>query len=173
MTEREFLIEADANDHRPLLWLALELTGASEFPVGEFGSGMDSTNYLRHYCQKRERVFYSYDNHKEWGERWGSEYVTDWLNPDLYKRSSVVLVDQGPAEDRHQSIFMLKELADIIIVHDVEPWNAVSYQLYKIWNLFKYRVFLKGENIWTAALSNKFDLTKYNNHLVGQFKLEI
>lgn len=171
MSEEEFLITATADSHRPLLWLSMKLTEESKLPVGEFGSGFGSTNYLRHHCQDKERGFYSYDNHKEWGERWGSQFVTDWLNTDLYKPSSVVLVDQGPAEDRHQSVFMLKDIADIIIIHDTEPINSGSYQLYKIWNFFKYRINLKSGKIWTSALSNKIDLTKHTS--VANFNFEL
>lgn len=173
MTEREFLIEATADSHRPLLWFALELTDGDNDPVGEFGSGIDSTNYLRFYCQYRERMFYSYDNHKKWGDRWGSKFVDDWLDPVLYRKSSVVLIDQGPAEERHHSIWMLRNDAKILVVHDTEPVNSNSYQLFKIWSFFKYRINLRGPNIWTAALSNHIDLTKFDQTLIGNFKLEI
>ena len=174
MTEDECLVGAGGGDnHLPLLWFSLELTKDSKLPVGEFGSGGGSTPYLRQYCKDDGREFYTYENNKVWGEKWGSTFVSSWLEQDLYRKSSVVLIDQGPAEDRHISIGMLVDKAVIIVVHDVEPENANSYMLHLIWHLFKYRILVKGPKIWTAALSNHIDLTRYDQTLIGNYKIEI
>jgi hypothetical protein len=173
MNIEEFLFAENGNNHRPLMWLALELTKGSKLPVGEFGSGHGSTTWLRHYCKDDGREFYSYDNNPEWGDQFGSQYTSNWDDPRLYRDSSVVLIDQGPADARKDSIRFLVNKADIIVVHDAEEEPNNNYHLHEIWHLFKYRVRLKGPKIWTAALSKKIDLTKYANTFVGEFKIEL
>lgn len=174
MTRDEFLYNSDdGNTHRVLLWLALNLTSTSALPVGEFGAGYDSTPYLRMYCSFTGRKFYSYDNNPEWANQWDAEVVTDWLSPELYKESSVVLIDQNPGDDRRHSAYMLRDKAMILVIHDAEPANNHSYHLDEVDHVFKYKVCTKGPKIWTIALSNKINLNKHAGEQIGNIKIEL
>jgi hypothetical protein len=174
MTQGKFLENVtDATNHRPLLWLALELTKDSKNPVAEFGAGYGSTPYLIEYCKDANREFYSFDSNYEWALKWQSEFAESWLEPRLYQKYSVALIDQAPGEYRKESIKILKDDADIIVIHDAEPDYSMGYELETIWHLFKYRIITKGDKIWTAALSNKIDLTQHANTSILNFKIEI
>lgn len=175
MEEKDFinikeLIEGE--NHRPLLWFALELTKDSDKPVAEFGAGNGSTPYLRQFCLEAGREFISYENNIEWGQKWQSQIVSNWLSPELYKPYSVVLIDQAPGEYRKESIRLLKDLADVIVIHDSEPVEAHGYALHEIWDLFKYKVVTKGQKIWTTALSNTIGFTPCEGMLIGNHLIE-
>lgn len=174
MLKSEFLHDIQpAWNHRSLLWLALELTQNDMNPIGEFGAGSGSTPFLQKYCQDANRNFISYDSNKGWAEQWGASFVNDWNQEELYVPYSVVLIDQAPGEYRHISMVKLKDLASIIVVHDAEPDYSMGYRLEEIWGHFKYRVFHKGEKIWSAAISNSIDLTKHDGTFIENFKIEI
>lgn len=173
MKQQEFLEGvSDPDNHRPLLWLAFELTKESKLPVAEFGAGYGSTKYLRQYCNDEKREFVSFDSNAEWAKQWSSIHTDNWLDPNLYKKYSVVLIDQAPGEYRHESMKILKEDAEIIVVHDAEPDYSMGYRLEEIWHLFKYRVFVKGEKIWSAAVSNHINLEEKTGQSIGNFKIE-
>ena|ERR1700760_152961 len=171
MTKEVFLKEVSGwNNHLPLLWLALEETKGSVLPVIEFGSGMGSTPYLRQYCQEAGREFNTYDGHKEWAEQMNSTLVTDWGTADIYKDSSVILVDNAPGEIRHEIMAIMKNRALIVVVHDSEA-EATGYMLDKVWPLYKYRVNLTGGNTWASAVSNTIDLSIFEGQQFGEYKV--
>lgn len=173
MTKEQFLKDvSEWNNHLPLLWLALEATIRNPYPVIEYGSGLGSTNYLRQYCLQNHREFISYDNNREWAEQMGSNLITNWSNADIYKRSSVILVDNAPGEMRHEIMAIMKDRADIIIVHDSEP-NGKGYMLDKVWPLYRYRIDLTGGNTWASAVSNSIDLSIFVGQIFGEYKVTI
>lgn len=172
MTQEDFIKDVGSWDnHRVLLWLALELTKGSPLPVVEYGAGHGSTPFLRQYCEDAGRTFISYESNAEWAEKCGSIYIPDWLTADVYKDCSVALVDSAPGEIRHEIIAILKDKVDVLTVHDSEP-AATGYMLDKIWILYSYRVNLKSEGAWASAVSNKIDLTQFDGTLIGKFKIE-
>lgn len=171
MRKEDFLKDVSGwNNHLPLLWLALEETKGSIKPVVEYGSGQGSTPYLREYCQYNNRPFFSYDNNREWAEQMNSVLVTDWTSADIYKPCSVCLVDCAPGEVRHEIMAIMKDRADIVVVHDSEP-KAIGYMLDKIWPLYNYRVNLIGESVQASAVSNSIDLSKFEGQIFGQYKV--
>jgi len=171
MTQENFLKDvSNWNNHLPLLWLALEATIRSPYPVVEYGSGNGSTNYLRQHCFDNSREFISYDNNAEWAEQMGSILISDWSTADIYKRSSVILVDNSPGESRHEIMAIMKDRSDIIVVHDSEP-AATGYLLDKIWPLYKYRINLTGGNTWASAVSNTIDLSIFVDQIFGEYKV--
>jgi hypothetical protein len=117
--------------------------------------------------------FYSYDSDKDWAHKWGSDWVVNWFQRRLYVPYSVVLIDQAPGEYRHESMLLLSDMAQIIVVHDAEPDESMGYRLSEIWKYFKYRIFYKGTKIWSTAVSNSIDLTKFDNTFIGDYKIEI
>lgn len=179
MTREKFLEGVGSWDnHRVLLWEALELTENTltedrDYPVAEFGAGQGSTPFLRQYCLENNRKFVSYENNVEWAEKCGSIIIDDWNMADIYKPYSVCLIDHSPGEHRHEAIAILKDLADIIVIHDSEA-EATGYMLDKIWPLFKYRVNCKninGKGAEASAVSNKIDLSRLAGITFGDFKI--
>jgi hypothetical protein len=73
MTKDTFLQGLDNwNNHRLLLWLALEETknlGALKQDVLELGMGEGSTNQLVQYCEATGRILVSCDSNLEWIEK--------------------------------------------------------------------------------------------------------
>lgn len=162
MTKDEFLIDvSDWCNHRYLLWEALELTNDSAYPVCEFGAGQGSTPFLRKYCSENNREFVSYENEPEWAKKVGAILVNDWRSADIYKEYSVVLIDHSPGEHRHEAVAILKDKAQIIVVHDAEYIGAGNYQLEKVIPMFKYKLGFNldgGKGAGAIALSNTINL---------------
>lgn len=173
MTQEQFLEDVHGDHHRVLLWLALDLTRLSALPVAELGAGIGSTLYLRQYCSDAGRKFLSWDNNKEWADQWGAEYIDEWGHAKIYGKHSVVLIDQSPGDQRKDSAKILYNDADILVIHDAEPQNSVSYQLDTIYPLFKHRIFTRGEKIWTVALSNKINLEEHVGKIIHNQKIEL
>ena len=160
------------SNHRPLLLLALALTKGD---VIEFGAGGGSTEYLRNYCAGNERRFFSYDYNKEWAEKYNAIYIEDWSAADIYNPCSVAFVDESPGENRILTIERMKDLAEIIVIHDTEIDSAADYKFEKIWHLYKYKIGYGNNNktAGTTAVSNTIDLSKFDKLMLGQFKLQI
>jgi hypothetical protein len=173
MNKEEFIADYSSwDDHRPLLWLALEETRYSQFPVIELGAGGGSTPYLRQYCSDNSRQFISYDYNREWADSMGSNLITNWSTADIYKRCSVLLVDHSPGEHRHEAIAIMKDLADIIVIHDTES-DAVGYMYDKIWRLFRYRINFMVGTVGASAVSNSIDLSKFVGEQFGNHKVTL
>ncbi len=158
------------NNHRPLLLLALQNTKGN---VLELGMGDGSTPYLHEYCDTNNRKLYSMDNNIEYYERFKglqnkAHQITcvQWGETlfDKIKTIGVALIDHAPAEQRHIDAILLKDKADIIIVHDAEHegMECDVYYIKKITEQFKYRLDLKISQhaAKTIMLSNKIDVSK-------------
>ena len=152
------------NNHRLLLWDALEATKGN---VVELGSGYGSTQYLRKYCKDTTRTFETYDYTEHWAKLHGSTYINDWdtINP----KGSVILIDHSPGERRWIDIQRLKDSFEILVIHDSEPIGAGDYRYENIWHLFKYRIDVKCEGTWATAVSNTIDLSKFIGNKYNQY----
>jgi len=148
------------DNHRPLLWWALEQTKDLDLPILEMGCGEGSTPYLIEYCKKNKKNLISYDYSKEWADKYNAIHVTDWdlINHENY---SVILIDHSPGERRHIDIEKLKDKCEYMIIHDSEP-AAYGYMLDKIWHLFAYRKNLKTEGAWATIVSIKNEIPEIN-----------
>lgn len=165
MTKDDFLKDINPwGSHRTFLWMALEATKDSIFPVIELGCGDNSTPHLTQYCQDNGRVFFSYDSNQEWADKYNSHHVKDWEKHPLWlPRYSVCLLDLAPGDYRR--IALRKIDADIIVLHDseVQGWNASDYRVRPLFKHFKYvRDDIPKEkgSPWTSLLSNTVDVTK-------------
>lgn len=175
MTKEEFLKDTENwNNHKYLLWEALQLTAGSQKPVIEFGAGDGSTPYLRKYCADNNRAFISYESDKEWAEKCGSIYVPNWHNANVYKHCSVLLVDEAPGEHRHQAMAIMMYMAGIIVVHDSEEGGSGQYFFDKVWRLFKWRINVNktGGGAGASAVSNNIDLSHLLNATAGPYIIE-
>jgi hypothetical protein len=174
MTREQFLENVGSwDDHRILLWEALEITKESKLPVIEYGAGNGSTPYLRQYCLDNGRTFISYENNEEWAKECGSTFIISWDNPDLYQLSSVSLVDCAPGEVRHEIMLILKDRSDIVVVHDSEA-AATGYMLEKVWPFYQRRVNVinvDGAGAEATAVSNKYELHSFVGKTWNNFKV--
>lgn len=159
------------SSHRPMLLLALHLTQGD---VIEFGSGSSSSLYLRAFCKKNNRNFFSYDNNKEWAEKTNAVWIKDWSSANIYNQCGLCFVDEAPGDNRIKTIERMKDKADIIVVHDTEIDSAADYKFEKIWHLFKYRIGYgnSSKTTGTTALSNSIDLGKFEGFVLSGYKFE-
>ncbi len=181
MTKEEFTAGiTDWDNHRVLLWLALENTTG---PVLEMGCGDGSTRQLHEYCASQGRMLYSFDTDQDWLNRFSDcispthefhHVVNHWeIAQKICPSPSVILIDHAPGERRIVDIKNYYDHMDgIMVLHDTQPPpTAADYGYERIWHLFKYRVDLSaGKNpdpnipdnrTWASAISNHFDVSQW------------
>lgn len=141
------------DNHRPLLWWALQQTESSSLPILELGCGEGSTPYLQDYCKRTGRTLISYDYNKEWADKYGAIHVTDW-DKVHHPQYSVILVDHSPGERRWIDIQLLADKTEYMVIHDSEP-AATGYMLSKIWHLFPHRRDLVSPGAWATLVSRR------------------
>ncbi len=173
MNREDFLKNIDEySNHRVLLWEALKLT---EGDVIEFGSGEGSTPFLREYCVKNARLFFSFENNPEWAAKTKSILITEWDEVN-YQNIGVLFIDHAPGERRKADLIKYSEAAQIVVIHDSEPkgWNASNYGVREFFHLYKYKAELPSTEplgAWTTILSNTIDVSKlagvtFEKHIV-------
>lgn len=135
--------------HIPVLIEALRQTTG---PVLELGMGHSSTILLHMLCADQGRKLISYDNDqtyikifRKFSDQGHEIKLVNWDEIDISQRWGVVLVDEGPAEQRIKNIRKLVNNADFLVLHDTED---PIYHYDEIYPLFKYR----------------FDYTKFRTH---------
>jgi len=172
MRKEEFLANlANINNHRVLLWEALERTKDSRHPVLEMGCGDGSTPYLRQYCKDNNREFISLETNPEWAAKHSSKLIsTGWPVADWFwmKQYSVVLIDHKPGEHRRVALELFAAHPvhfEIIVIHDSEPqgWNSSDYQVRPLFSQFQfcYDLISKEEGgAWASLLSNNYPVTR-------------
>lgn len=170
-------------NHRPLMYIALELTKQSTKPILELGCGYGSTKQLHEYLEDDGRKLISFDTDENWLNTFKhleapnhsliykqDKDTTEWLKEITSNEISVCLVDHAPGERRHSDIQLIHEKCDILVIHDSEP-EATGYMLDKIWHLFKYRLDIKRNGAWATMVSNKYDFVGFNNLVISNQKL--
>lgn len=161
MTKEEFLKDVQNWDnHRHLLWLALEATTGD---VVEMGMGQGSTPFLHQYCKDAGRKLFSYDNNLEWSSNFESyawtghsiTHLVDWDTVSVkHPTPSVVLIDHAPGERRKIDIPLFADKAKIIVCHDTEPAADHGYQMRAELAKFKYIKEHQSPGAWASMVSN-------------------
>lgn len=164
----------------PLLFLALEETKTGD--VIEMGTGHGSTQLLHDYC-KGKRWLFSYEEKKEWLEKFahlhGNKhyvgFIEDWdkvKNIHLEgEKPTVIFIDHAPGERRKEDIVHFKDIEGILVCHDTEPAADHGYQMRQHFTLFKYVIEVKTDGAWATAMSNTFDVTKWEGQTFGKYKI--
>lgn len=163
MTKSEFIPANTSgwNNAVNLLWPALEATKHLKLPILELGVGHGITPTLKKYCEANGLELKSFDNSKEWAEKFGAEYVPDWNTAEFYKKEySVAFVDEAPGENRKLSLKKLHHVK-IVVAHDTEPAADHGYQMRSELAKFKYQLDYKSEGAWASVVSNFIDVTKF------------
>jgi hypothetical protein len=165
MTKEEFLKGvSNWDNHRNLLWPALQATDGL---VVELGIGDGSTSFLHQYCEDNQRLLISYENNKEWYEKYkhfnsDTHLILNVPNCDnATLMPSVILIDHAPGERRKDDIKKFAKDAKIIVAHDTEPAADHGYKMRAELQKFKYMIDFKSEGAWATAVSNYLDVTKW------------
>lgn len=163
MTQEEFTKGVgNWDNHRLLLWPALEMTKELGLPVLELGCGDGSSPFLQQYCKDNNLELFSYDYDYNWARKYGATHVTNWETIPWMKEYGVALVDHSPGHHRKEALKKLHHVK-IVVLHDSEVpgWNASDYQVRgEIEKYVMYRD-LKSEEpqgAWATAMSNFYDL---------------
>ena len=172
------------NNHRPLLYLALQLSEKGS--ILELGCGDGSTPYLHCIGEADERRVFSYDYDEDWLAKYepmenenhallhtkDRDVLEKMINRIVdYGDVTVALVDHSPGEVRWEAIPLLANKVPFIVIHDSES-EATGYQLDKIWPMFKYRLNINTTGACAALVSNTFDVTQFDKMKLGEFLLE-
>jgi hypothetical protein len=165
MRKQDFIkVDSNYNSHLPLLWEALECTKGL---VIEMGMGHGSTPFLSEYCEFKDRELISYENNREWLEKFSKYthrklFVIDWNLVSIANNfASVVFIDHAPGERRKYDIQAFASKAEIIVAHDTEPAADHGYQMRAELAKFKYCFEYETNGAWATAVSNFIDITKW------------
>lgn len=165
-------ISGDYGSHIPILAAAVAQTTG---PVLELGAGDSSTPMLHYMCKGMGRGLVTFDNDPKWVLRFAEyngkthmvcgvcppwtmsvEKPECWYPSQGFDRWGVAFVDCAPAEIRTPLIQRLKDLADLIVVHDSEA----KYGYERVIPEFKYVSEFRRFRPYTLVLSNyrSFDI---------------
>lgn len=177
----------DWENHRHLLWLALEQTKEFGGAVLELGCGDGSTKQLHDYCSEVGRQLFSFDTEQIWIDRFihlEREYhqfrriINNWdYVKTLFPDPSVILVDNAPGHSRADIIKWYSDFTGIMVIHDTQPRpTAADYRYETVWHYWKYKVDLQvdknpenGDNrTWASAVSNTFDVRQWAGMETGR-----
>ena len=148
--------------HVPVLAAAIAAAGPG--PVLELGAGNFSTPVLHAMCAAMGRSLLTLENNPTWLERFVSfrstthrvEFVADWDQAVPADRWAVVFVDHAPGERRIIDIEKLREMCEVMVVHDTED---VGYGYGPAFSKFTYRTDYKRMTPWTTMLSMTRDVS--------------
>lgn len=188
MTKEKFLEGVnDWDNHRILLWLALEQTKTGD--VVELGCGDGSTRQLHEYCMDAKRKLLSFETDPEWIKRF---IDLEWRDHKFYRiinnwdsakticpNPSVILVDNAPGHSRADLIKWYSDFTGIMVIHDTQPKpTAADYRYETVWHYWKYKVDLevdrneesptKDNRTWASAVSNTFDVRQWAGMETGR-----
>lgn len=153
----DWLSDNDWDSHKPALWFALKNTSGD---VVELGSGFGSTPFLKLYCAENNRDFVTYETNKEWAEKSGSIFTGTYFK-ELGK-IDLLFVDAAPGEIRKELINFYKDVANVIVVHDVESGAEYVYGMGAILSSFKNRLnYEPAGKPHTAIVSNNVNVCEW------------
>jgi len=168
MTKEEFLKDVtNYNNHRYLLWQALEAT--SEGEVVEMGCGFGSTPFLSKYCKDKNLKLASYENDLDWYGKCldfhnNITHLIDWGEvSEKHLTPAVLFIDHRPGERRKMDLERFAMRARIIVIHDSEPAADHGYQMRQHFGKFKYTADWKTDGAWASVLSNFIDVSTWGN----------
>jgi len=167
-------------NHRPLLYLALQLSQTGD--ILEMGCGDGSTNHLHCISEINKRYVRSYDYNQEWLDKYKFletvnhnfdcfEDPTEMVEQCIKNGTTVCLVDHSPGERRWIDAIEMADKIPFVVIHDSEL-AATGYMLDRVFPYYKYRINLNTIGACACLLSNTFDVTVFDNMKLGDFLLE-
>ncbi len=150
-TENMFI---STGSHIPILaFCVINFPGS----ILELGCGWYSTPLL--HCLAGDRRLLTLENEKEWFDQFKKfqsatheiRLIDDWDKVNIEGEPwGIAFVDHHPGPRRIVEIERLKDVAKIIVIHDVE---APGYHYEAIWGLFKFVYTCRWFPCWTAIAS--------------------
>lgn len=158
------------DNHRPFLLKAIRLM-ESPVQIYECGIGHGSSPYLHYLARTNEGLkIVAFETDKQWADkfeelnskRYNINLVNNWDSVDVCK-ADVILIDHAPGERRKVDIARYRENGKgILVAHDTEPDADHGYQMRDELKKFKYMIDYKSNGAWATAVSNYYDVTKWN-----------
>lgn len=132
--------------------------------IMEFGMGDYSTTVLHEIARYQDRPLISLEGHKDWLNNFIDlktpmhqiHHVTNWDEVKIPMGVGVAFVDHAPAERRKVEIERLKDIAQIVVVHDSEKLRYYGYA--PVFAKFKYQKEYQRYSKKTMLLSNTIDV---------------
>jgi hypothetical protein len=123
---------------------------------------------LHALCAATGRRLLTLDGDSAWAARFTAfrsvthrvEVVTDWDLAIPAEEWAVVFVDHAPADRRVHEIAHLREVCELMVVHDTEDDR---YGYAPVFEKFTYRVDYKRMTPWTTLLSMSRPLTQFTD----------
>ena len=151
-------LNKETTTYMPLLIRAVLATRG---PVLELGAGLYSTPLLHWLAAENRRKLVTYEKYPEYYEfaqlfksrTHAVQRIDDWMAIDTKTHWSVVLIDQD--SKRAQTAILLKNNADIIILHDSDHPSCGYHAVYPH---FTYRYDWTFCKPHTTAVSNTMDV---------------
>jgi len=148
----------------------IKAVGATTGDVCELGVGFSSTPLLHWLTLGRKLVSYESDpDYFHFARKFVSDNhkvrkTKDFSDVDYDRHWSVVFIDHSPRRPRTRGEDAIKfKNVDIMVLHDSEPESEVNYGYEKVFPLFKYRYDWTLCKPHSAILSNKIDVSKWQN----------
>lgn len=167
MSTRELFLENIQNwdNHRYFLWFAIKEIKSGV--IYEMGCGHGSSPYLSGVEGFNVKAFETDDKwaqlfRKLQYETYSIHLVTNWDSVNVCE-ADVILIDHAPGERRKIDIARYREGGrGILVAHDTEPVADHGYQMREELKKFKYMIDYKTDGAWATAVSNHYDVTKWN-----------
>ena len=159
------------DNHRVLVYLALELTRDSPHPVLEMGLSCElsaARQALHESCEVEKRHLVSVDEDllacaaaRHLNSPHHEVRCCAWdVFPIESGLWSVASINHAPGERRRFDALRLKDRCQVIVIHDTEPSADHGYKFSEIWGEFRWRVDVKTPaSCWASAVSNSLDLS--------------
>ena len=84
------------------------------------------------------------------------------LSINQSEQIGLVFIDHAPGERRKIDIARFADKAQIIVCHDTEPAADHGYKMRVELKKFKYLIDYESDGAWATAVSNFYDVTKFN-----------
>jgi hypothetical protein len=165
-----FLPDGGMGSHKRYLKFVIDTLSIDVPLIVEAGSGFHSTGLLVKHLKKTSYRLLSFDNHQNWHKKMSKKYsnpnskfifingksyfeIDDYLKEQSIEKIDLTFIDSSPFDSRTEVINIVKEISNIICVHDSDyfPHNNLwgeedSEIMYKPKNKFFYGK-LKRENL--------------------------
>ena len=167
MTEDDWFLRDITNEgtHRPVLLTAIRETSG---PVLELGVGMSSTRQLHDLCRGLGRHLVSVEDNKEWFAKFQHLHddchelmlVASYAQAPIERQHwGVIFIDHWPGRKRQVEVQRAAAWAEVVVVHDTEPANALHYG-YDL-GQYTYRKDYTEFDAHAVALSQTMDVTQW------------
>ena len=174
-----YMPDAGMGSHKKYFKFLLENLNIKNPVIVEAGSGDNSTGLFVKELKNKNYTLYSFENHEDWHKKMTKKYknsnsqfiyiegksyagIKKYLDKDSVKKIDITFIDSSPWESRTEVNNLLKDVSNIICIHDVDyfPHNKIWAQeieeiKYKPKNKYFYGSLIK-ENLGSRNYDSEF-----------------